>query len=358
MKVPVQSTILSFKSLADIESFVRRQEYVPIIHDIAKDLSRELFLAERPSVYYASPDSQTSAFDKHWKDYAGVNDIEAGKWLYWEWSGDLWHLLTAPEYYRLRTIRNRNIISPEEQVKLQNVTVSVAGLSVGLNSLLSFVRLGIGKSYRLADYDSVSLSNFNRSLYSLPQLQSQKVLTAAREVLSVDPFISIDIFPQGLKETSLSEFVMGSDLILDTFDNFALKLLLRKVAKQFRIPVISGFDVEFGSVLLVERYDTEPDLDVGFFLNGVSEESLYEVTTAEKKTAAFIHIIGEEYHSQSMLDSVLGVGKQLTGYPQLSIATSLTAGIFTYAALQVLTGKKKHSHRQYISLPDAVKGWS
>jgi hypothetical protein len=48
------------------------------------------------------------------------------------------------------------------------------------------------------------------------------------------------------------------------------------------------------TVLLVERYDTESELDLSFFLNGVSELSLHDVKTAEAKTAAFINIIGKD----------------------------------------------------------------
>lgn len=358
MKTKLYSTVLEFKSLADIETYAKQQHYCPRIHDLAQELARELFLADNPSVYFSTKSKQLSQFRKYWEKTSNGNDITFGTWLYWPWSGDLWHLLSDQDYYRLRTIRNRNIITQEQQEYLRTAVVAVAGLSVGLNTVLSMVRLGIGRAYKLADYDSVSVSNFNRSVYTLMNVESSKVLVAAREILAIDPYMHIDMYPEGLTTDGLPDFIEGASIIIDTFDAFSLKLQLRKLAKQYRIPVISGFDVEYGTVLLVERYDSDTTLDINFFLNGVSESSIRKIRKAADKTATFINIIGKEFHSEAMLESVLSVGKTLTGYPQLSVATSLTSGIFTYAALQILTGGKYESTRRFISLPDCFNSWT
>ena len=251
----------------------------------------------------------------------------------------------------LRTIRHRDIITQEEQTKLKRSTIAIAGLSVGLNILLSFVRFGIGRTYNIADVDVVSLSNVNRALYTLHDLGKPKCDVARDRIHELDPFLPVHAWENGVTESTLSSFLRGSNLIIDAFDRFDMKLALRKEAKKRKIPVISGFDVEKGVLVITERYDIDPTLSLDHFLNSTPESTLQKMgMTPEERTNMFVHIIGKQHHSERMLNSVKNVGKTLTGYPQLIIATLAAASLFTICAEDILLGRNTSSTRVFIPL--------
>ncbi|HRF79656.1 MAG TPA: hypothetical protein PL070_06180, partial [Flavobacteriales bacterium] len=85
-----------------------------------------------------------------------------GVWVFYPWADRLVHLLDEPEFALVRTDRNRNKITREEQAELATKKVGVIGLSVGQSVSLT---LALERSFgeiRLADFDTLELSNLNR----------------------------------------------------------------------------------------------------------------------------------------------------------------------------------------------------
>ena len=62
----------------------------------------------------------------------------------------------------LRTDRNRNLITAEEQHRLGALRIGVVGLSVGHVIAHTLVMQGLCGELRLADFDDLELSNLNR----------------------------------------------------------------------------------------------------------------------------------------------------------------------------------------------------
>lgn len=314
--------------------------------DFYESLAFEYFLVNNPKSYYAAPEEQKKEFRK----------VESahGTWVTHPWDGSAYHLLKQDQYLQLRTARHQGLITNKEQLRLYNTKIAIAGLSVGSNVLTAMVRYGIGNHYVVADADEVTVSNMNRALYSLIDLKKKKTEVVIRSIHSIDPFIKVDAYDEGLTEKSLPQFLRGATLVIDTFDHFPLKIALRKLAKQMKLPVISGFDVEKGILLIVERYDTEASLDLDFYLNGYDINKIKNYRTVEDKTNFFINIIGRRYHSRKLIDSVQRVGTKLTGYPQLIIATFLAASAFTMAAEHIILGTTSRSVRTFIPLDKYV----
>lgn len=314
--------------------------------DVYQELLKEKFLIDRPKNYFATPEQQQQAFEI----FLQTNTLQS-VWVAHPWSKKLYHLPNASEYFQLRTARNRNLLTLIEQEKLYDQKIAVAGLSVGSNIVLSLIRYGIGNNYRIADSDMIAVSNFNRTMYDLRNLSQPKSQIMLETINNLDPYIKTEIYAEGLTLKNMPQFVKGSDLIVDAFDNFSLKIALRKEAKKQRVPVVSGFDIEKGALIIVERYDLDSDLDLSLFLNGHSEaEIMKPAIKPDERTKLFIDIIGQELHSARMLDSVTNVGKNLTGYPQLIIATLLAASLFTATIGDILLQRVTGSYRKYVSV--------
>lgn len=93
---------------------------------------------------------------------AGVLD-ESPVWAYYSWRRTVVRLLGRTSFRRLRLDRNRNKITAHEQERLEHVTVGIVGLSVGHAVALALtLEGGACGGLRLADFDTLELSNLNR----------------------------------------------------------------------------------------------------------------------------------------------------------------------------------------------------
>ncbi len=84
---------------------------------------------------------------------------DCGAWFYFPWNKTIAHYLPHDEHQEIRTARNRNIITKDEQEKLYGLRVAYAGLSVGSHGVATFALMGGARSIHLADPDVVSPSN-------------------------------------------------------------------------------------------------------------------------------------------------------------------------------------------------------
>ena len=105
-----------------------------------------------------------------------------GNWVYFPWSSKLVHILKEDDFQKVRTARNKNLITEEEQKKFYNTTVGIGGLSIGSSVAFLLVLQGGAKHIKLADMDRLALSNTNRILMGVDNLGVLKVEMAARRM--------------------------------------------------------------------------------------------------------------------------------------------------------------------------------
>ena len=89
---------------------------------------------------------------------------EPGRWAYYPWRRAAVSVLGPRGFRALRLDRNRNIITADEQARLNALTIGVAGLSVGHVIAHTLALAGLCGTLRLADFDELELSNLNRVL--------------------------------------------------------------------------------------------------------------------------------------------------------------------------------------------------
>lgn len=112
----------------------------------------------------------------------------------------------------------------EVQLKLNDITVGLAGCG-GIGGMVAsrLGRLGI-KKIKLADPDSFDVSNINRQIGASPaNLKRNKAEVVAELVHEVTPDIDIDVFLDGIQPQNAEEFVEGCDYILDQMDFYEIK---------------------------------------------------------------------------------------------------------------------------------------
>ncbi len=195
---------------------------------------------------------------------AGTPPEQYGSWIQYPWSGRLVHLLPEPEFRELRTDRNRNKITADEQQRLAAARIGIVGLSVGQASAVTMALEGVGRRFRLADFDTLGLSNLNRLRAATHELGLNKAILAARQMFEIDPYLDIELFPDGITDATLDAFLGDGpgklDGLVEECDDFYVKLRIREAARARGIPVV--MDTNDRGLIDIERFDLEPDRPV------------------------------------------------------------------------------------------------
>ncbi|MCI0439799.1 MAG: ThiF family adenylyltransferase, partial [Chloroflexi bacterium] len=163
------------------------------------------------------------------------------------------------EFYASFTVRNRGLIPDDEQQRLRNARILVAGCgSVGGAVIEPLVRMG-AEHLDLAEPDGFDLHNMNRQSVRLQDIDRNKAEVFRERMLDINPYASIAVHPHGITDENVEELVRASSIIIDAVDVTTQKPLLAKFsvhehAKRFSVPVIAGYDVAGLQMLLIYDY--------------------------------------------------------------------------------------------------------
>lgn len=251
-----------------------------------------------------------------------------------------------PEFQKERTSRNRNLITEKEQEKFYNATIGIAGLSVGSSIATAIVLTGGGKHMRLADHDTLELSNMNRIVASVDDLGKPKIDIAAKTLRGMNPFIDLQLFPEGLTEDNLERFITGLDVMIDEVDNMAIKYRIREYCKKLRIPIVMAADNGDRAVIDVERYDLDPQPE--FFHGKLGTVTYEEFQNLDRRGIGqmITKHVGEI--SDRMRESV---GET---WPQLGSTAMLNGAAVAYIVRMILTGQHTVDNRAVIALDKLI----
>lgn len=282
----------------------------------------------------------------------GDTPMEAfGAWAYYPWSSRLVHVLPQALHRELRSDRNRYKIRAEEQARLFRATVAVAGLSVGRAVVSSLVREGACGELRLADFDTLSLSNLNRIAGTLDGVGISKVVLAAREAAELDPFLAVRIFPDGVRDDNAGAFLDGADVLVDECDDLGVKISLRERARAAGIPVVMATSDR--GMLDVERFDLEPGRPIFHgLLEGVRSTDLAGLTT-KQKVPYVLRILDADRLAPRMAASLVEVKETISTWPQLASDVAVGGAMVTNAVRRILLGTFTASGRFLADL-DAI----
>ena len=321
------------------------------ISDDYEEEHRELFGVKNPSKVYAP--GFEDAFQEYYRSLS-VNKpiIEHGRWVYFPWRYLAAHILPEDDYYRVRTARNQNLITKEEQEKFYEATIGIGGLSVGSSVAFAIALSGGGKHMKLADMDRLALSNTNRVLAGADRLGMLKVEMAARTIYEINPYAEIELYSDGLAPENIEEFFSGLDIVIDELDNLAVKYLIREQAKKHHIAVVMAADNGDNAVVDVERYDLDPQPD---FFHGRLDEVSYEILKGLDKFSIGRMItkhIGPENVTERMQQSLVEMGKTIVSWPQLGGAALINGAAVAFCVRKILNGHPLEMNRALVSLDE------
>ncbi|HLD60599.1 MAG TPA: ThiF family adenylyltransferase [Patescibacteria group bacterium] len=345
MPLPSKPIIFSEKThtLSDVEEF-RATHRMWEERDIYPTQLKELFEITHPHLLFASDfEAQREQFVQ--ERLKGGRDTLIGNWIYFPWSGKLVHTLNEEEYFLVRTNRNRNLVTEEEQRILCDFTVGLVGLSVGSNVATALAYSGIANTMKIAEFDTLETSNLNRIRARIDQVGMPKIHILAEQVYEVNPYADLHFFSDGITKEALDNFVTQPPLpklIFEIIDSFEMKIHLRHLAREQRIPVIMVTNLGDSVIIDVERYDLDPATPL---FNGragtVPEDMLTNPdSTAQDKHKYAVALAGVENIPLRAMESVEQIGKTLVGRPQLTTTVTIAAGFCGYITRKIALGDR------------------
>jgi molybdopterin/thiamine biosynthesis adenylyltransferase len=228
--------------------------------------------------------------------------------------------------------RNLGWLTPQEQQRLRGARVAVAGMGgAGGVHVQALVRLGVG-ALNLTDFDSFELANFNRQAGAAMSTIGQPKVEVMRDfALDANPEIDIHVFPHGIDENNLADYLDGVDLLIDAIEFFAnaLRPALYRAARERGIPVVCSAPLGAGASLIC------------FKPGGMTFEDYFGFAGCDDITMAVRFMVGmsprlPQRHYLAYPEIVDFVRHRV---PSLGMACQFTAGMAVTAAMKLLLGR-------------------
>lgn len=329
-----------------ISQLIKNGLILEVIDEYA-EAKKELYLARHPQfLFKTSPKSKT--FSR--KD---------GVWVYYSWRHTLVHCLSKKDFLFLKTSRNFNLILPEEQKKISQIKIGVAGLNVGNPGAICLGLEGVGKYFKLADFDTLSISNLNRFRAGLCELGVNKAILTARQISEMNPFVETKVFEQGIIEGKIDDFLLKPrlDVLIEEMDNLPLKIDIRERARELGIPVVMVTGNGENVIIDVERYDQNKKIELlnGLLSKKVEEDIRKGGFDSSEKLKLAKDFIGEKYLHDRLVKSFALVGSKLAGIPQLAEASFLRGAVLCHMVRIIFSDQNVPSGRYHVKLSDIIK---
>jgi adenylyltransferase/sulfurtransferase len=144
----------------------------------------------------------------------------------------------------------RHIVLPhvgaKGQVRLKSTRALVIGAGgIGCALLPALAAGGVG-AIRIADDDSVALSNLQRqTLFTTADIGRAKAEAAAERLRAINPHVAIEPVQTRATAQSLPALLDGMTIVIDGSDNFATRLAVSDAATRARVPLVSAAVAQF-----------------------------------------------------------------------------------------------------------------
>ena len=271
---------------------------------------------------------------------------------YYPWRKTLVRMVGPRGYGALRVDRNRLKLPPLEQTRLGRLRVGVIGLSAGHAIAHALAMEGLCGELRLADFDTLETTNLNRLPATVLDIAKNKAVLTAQRISEIDPYLEVAIFPTGFTAENAEGFMSGLDVVIEECDSLDIKILVREIAKEHRIPVIMATSDR--GLFDVERFDLEPDRPPFHGLLGETRLADLAGLSTKDKVPFLLKILDASEISTRGAASMVEIGQTLSTWPQLSGDVILGAATAATAVRRIGTGEPLPSGRIRVDLDEII----
>lgn len=211
----------------------------------------------------------------------------------------------VPERYR----RNMGTIGLDGQARLLGARVAIVGAGgLGGTVIELLARQGVG-FMRIIDGDVFAPHNLNRQLFATERtVGMNKAAAAAERVSEVNSDVETHVVAEMLDDENATELLSGMDVIVDALDSIQCRLLLCRIARTLKIPLvhaaIAGMTGQVGTIM-----PDGPGLEKIYARTGKSDRGIEAVLGNPAATPALAAAI----QAQEVVKILCGIGNIIVG---------------------------------------------
>ncbi len=335
----------------NLERLLVSKPYIQVYDTILSQL-QEVIKTDHPSKTLSGAEINEKISER----LAGLSSSDYGVWVYYPWNEKLVHLLDEQEFVYVRTNRNKYKITDQEEARLAQKRVGVIGLSVGQSVSLTMAMERTFGELRIADYDTLEITNLNRLRSGVFNMGLHKTVLVAREIAEIDPFLKVTCFHEGVNDNNIENFLTGGgnlDVLIDECDSVDVKIKCRVAARKFGIPVL--MEASDRCTVDIERFDLEPDRPILHgYVDHLDLGQMRDLKTMEEKLPYILPIVGIDTMSPRLKASAVEIGQTINTWPQLASAVTMGGGIMADICRKVLLRQLSVSGRYFIDIDELI----
>jgi molybdopterin/thiamine biosynthesis adenylyltransferase len=240
-------------------------------------------------------------------------------------------------YYDKMVERNIGVLTKDEQKKLKDSCVAIAGCG-GMGGLSGeqLVRLGVGR-LKISDFDSFEANNLNRQHGSKStNIGHSKVKVLSQHFKEINPGLELETFEDGVQDDNVDKFLDTADIAIDGIDYncFYNTILLDRAARQKGVCVIHSLAVGMGISAFVFGPDTmSVEEYVGLPQNSAKEKIAKHSIPLEKFAPYFPSYIDRNLARMGAIAKI--------NFPNIIMPQCLGTAIAVSEAVMILLGRVK-----------------
>jgi len=273
---------------------------------------------------------------------------EPCRWAYYPWRRAVVAVLGPRGFRAVRLDRNRNVVTADEQSRLGDLRIGVAGLSAGHVIAHTLAAQGLCGVLRLADFDHLELSNLNRVPATVFDIGLNKAEVAARRIAELDPYLPVEIMDTGLTLGTVDEFLDGLNIVVEECDSLDMKAIVRERARARGIPVLMATSDR--GLIDVERFDVEPQRPILHGLLGDVDPASLARMTSGQKVPYLLRLLDAQQLSPRGAASLLEIDRTLSTWPQVSGDVAAGAPAIAEAVRRIGLGEHLPSGRARLDI--------
>lgn len=241
--------------------------------------------------------------------------------------------------------RNMGLLTEEEQQKIDDKTLLIAGCGVGSLIAISAARIGFEK-FVLVDGDTVELSNINRQGYSSRDVGKFKVNALAKRIKQINPHAQIKKYPIFVDLNNAKRLVHKADIIIDSIDPDAAQavIAMHRAAQKEHKTIIQPTDVGWGAMLQIFT----PESISYEKMIGLNPATPVEKVSNQEAFGKFI-----EYFVKIMPPYVAKIAMEVAGGKRAHYPQPVSAA-YILAAMTVMAAKRLSCDQPVKVAPDYI----
>lgn len=232
-----------------------------------------------------------------------------------------------------RYSRNRLYITEQEQDKIKNTPILLAGSGIGSNIAECALRFGF-ENITVVDGDVVELSNLNRQNYTEENLSEYKAEALYNRLKSINPNADIKFYFEFITSENIENIIEENQIAINALDFTSdIPLVFDELCQKKKITVLHPYNLGWGGLVTVITPES-------LRLNSLSSEEKFNELKMVEYVSGYLRFWGKPNEWLEKIINDYKTEKEYLPPPQLAVASWIVAGMCTHIMFNITTGKK------------------